>query len=276
MIEIDEQACIGCGDCVEDCPALNIALEDGSAQVQGPCFLCGHCVAICPQAAVVNPYSQEPVRDYDPATFDLSVENVVNAIKFRRSVRHFTDDPVTDEWLRIALIEAAGHAPTAVNRQQNRFFVVRNQLDEFKELIWDGIEEELAACSDTTGDFLTRLGVPRETLQRFHDQRLGLGRFVGCAADYVFRNAPCVIAIDSADPLDGALAAAAIEAVAVASGYGVLYNGYLRRLIDNLDATDAFLDRDPGKELAACLLVGRPAMRYRRTAPRRRPSIILR
>lgn len=51
---------------------------------------------------------------------------VNKAILRRRSVRHFTDDPIPMEDL-IKIVEAARWAPTAVNRQKTRFVVVTDQ-----------------------------------------------------------------------------------------------------------------------------------------------------
>ena len=52
MVIIDQEKCIGCGRCVEDCSVRNLQLQDTKAQVKKECFQCGHCVAICPQNAV--------------------------------------------------------------------------------------------------------------------------------------------------------------------------------------------------------------------------------
>lgn len=52
-IKIDVQKCIGCRQCIKDCPEQNISLIQNKAQIQSQdCMKCGHCVAICPQNAV--------------------------------------------------------------------------------------------------------------------------------------------------------------------------------------------------------------------------------
>ena len=49
----------------------------------------------------------------------------LRSIQDRRSVRHFTDQPVTEEDLA-ALLDAANSAPSAHNQQSWRFLVLRN------------------------------------------------------------------------------------------------------------------------------------------------------
>ncbi|MCB2173592.1 nitroreductase family protein [archaeon] len=58
----------------------------------------------------------------------------------RRSIHHFTDEPVTDEELETVL-EAARWAPSAGNAQPTRFLVISDELN--REMVWEsttGIE----------------------------------------------------------------------------------------------------------------------------------------
>ncbi len=59
---------------------------------------------------------------------------VLEVIQNRRSIRKYTDQPVTEEQIR-EILEAAFWAPTAVNRQEWRFVVVTNRekLSELAE-----------------------------------------------------------------------------------------------------------------------------------------------
>ena len=42
MVEINRNACTGCGQCMSDCIANNLFLREGKAEVSGNCILCGH------------------------------------------------------------------------------------------------------------------------------------------------------------------------------------------------------------------------------------------
>lgn len=106
MISIDSTRCVGCGLCVADCIQKNLFLQNGRAEARGDCFLCGHCAAICPQNAVSIPeYREDSTVEYRPETFDLPVENLLNTIKFRRSIRAYKSDPI--EYEKLSLLAQA-------------------------------------------------------------------------------------------------------------------------------------------------------------------------
>ena len=56
--EIDLEKCIGCGDCVEWCPAHAVALVDGKAAIERPenCNYCAECESFCPSGAIRCPF----------------------------------------------------------------------------------------------------------------------------------------------------------------------------------------------------------------------------
>lgn len=261
-VVIDQERCTGCGKCVNDCIQFNLELREGKAHPLAECMKCGHCVAICPEAAPSIPaYTDLPV-EYDPATFDLPTENLINSIKFRRSVRAFKDEPLSMEHLHL-LMDAAGHTPTAKNSQMCRFDFVQDSLPEFKELIWSHLEDVFE--TDRV------MPIPAETLGRFIARKRANPN-----DDYLFRNAPAVLFIETPDPLDAGLAAAAIEMVAHTLGIGVLYNGYLCRVVESCPAARTYFDMSDERGVNACMLLGYQATRYFRTAPRRHPSVVLR
>ena len=45
-------SCVGCGQCVKNCPVNNLSLVDGKAVSAGKCAMCYRCVSICPKQAV--------------------------------------------------------------------------------------------------------------------------------------------------------------------------------------------------------------------------------
>lgn len=60
MFKVDKEKCIGCGACVNVCPAGAISLsageagmDDGKAKIDSnKCVDCGRCAQVCPQGAI--------------------------------------------------------------------------------------------------------------------------------------------------------------------------------------------------------------------------------
>lgn len=53
IMRIDEEACIGCGDCVERCQTEALSLDDDKVtQIVERCIGCGLCVSACPSGAL--------------------------------------------------------------------------------------------------------------------------------------------------------------------------------------------------------------------------------
>lgn len=254
LIDIDAERCIGCGRCVADCVGSNLTVEEGIARVKGRCILCGHCVAVCPKAAVSIPsYNMADVEPASPLGGAIDAAALLRAIKSRRSIRAFRPDPVGDDELRL-ILEAGRYTATAKNAQGCRFIVMRDGLAELKRLVWDGIDELLALPAGEKPRW-AKLYKPF-----LHDARSG-----GC--DFLFRDAPAVVFVASERADDAGLAAQNMEMAAAAQGLGVLFNGYLCRAAEELPTARAFLEADE-RPLRMCLLLGRPAVSYPRTAPR--------
>ena len=50
---VNAEECVGCGICVDACPADALKLEDGVAVVdEGECLDCGICAGECPNDAI--------------------------------------------------------------------------------------------------------------------------------------------------------------------------------------------------------------------------------
>ena len=52
--DIDQQACIGCGNCAAWCPAGAVQIVDGKAVIVDPekCDYCTDCESVCPVGAI--------------------------------------------------------------------------------------------------------------------------------------------------------------------------------------------------------------------------------
>lgn len=58
MVSVDEEKCVGCGECVSACPGQVFTLAGDKAEVgENECMGCQTCVSICPNEAItLNEY----------------------------------------------------------------------------------------------------------------------------------------------------------------------------------------------------------------------------
>lgn len=63
----------------------------------------------------------------------MSAEIILNALKERRSIRHYTGEPVPDDAVR-AILEAGRWSPSGLNNQPFRFLVLRKSDPRFAAL----------------------------------------------------------------------------------------------------------------------------------------------
>lgn len=274
MIVIDKEKCIGCGLCVKDCQASDIKLEDKKAvPLNKTCLKCGHCVAVCPQNAVeLSDYDSSEIIDYNEGTFGNNPENILNSIKFRRSIRHFKDTPVERDKLE-KIIEAGRFTPSGGNRQPLSFVVVQDRIEQLTELTLNALND--IACtyepdeSDPMDSQRKRYSVMWKMMHR---------QYVRQGEDRLFFSAPAVIIVLSdknlsVNPMvDGGLAASNMQSMADALGLGVCFNGFFT-LASNDRRVREFLDIDHNKAVVTSLVLGYTDNRYYRTVPRKKPEI---
>lgn len=260
MVEIQKELCIGCGACVNDCPGGALKLEEGKANAVRRCIQCGHCVAVCPVKAVSIPeYDMDEVEEFKKEAFVLNPETFLHAVKFRRSIRDFTDRKA-DRRTMEDILNAGRYTATAKNVRGNTFVVVQEQLSEFKALVWQELPGIIQVLEEHNPSYAKAFSYFYRKWERDHSQ------------DNLFFKCTAFLAIGSETLLDGGLAAANMENMAVAKGMGVLYSGYLQGIISASPVLTKWLGLEE-KKLSCCMLLGYPAVKYRRTAPRKKADI---
>ena len=268
-IHADPGRCIGCGLCVRDCTAGNITIRDGKAVFAENCYGCGHCIAVCPQGAVIadDPGAEDQVLAYDPQTFRVPAENLLNFIKFRRSVRQFRKQ-VPEKALLEQVIQAGRYTETASNMQGTGYVIVTEKIKELSQMCIDSLkdlgEKTLAEPERYTplvlGYARNWLAMAERTAQ------------TGDPESFFF-HAPAVIIVTAANPIDAGLASESMELMANALGLGVFFSGFFIRAYRNDPKIKAFLGIPEGSDAVSCLAAGYPAVTYYRTVPRRAPGI---
>jgi len=172
--------------------------------------------------------------------------DLLQAINERRSVREYTDEPVSDATLR-TLIDAAIQAPSAINQQPWCFVVVKDR-------------RLLTQISTQAKAYLLKasLGAPAHPFRdMLNDPEFD-----------IFYHAPALIVIGAAQPTDWAvedcaLAAENLMLAAHAAGLGTCWIGFAQHWLGTPDGK-AMLGMSPSCIPIAPIVVGHPK---RRAAP---------
>jgi nitroreductase/NAD-dependent dihydropyrimidine dehydrogenase PreA subunit len=276
---IDTEKCTACGACVAECPAYVLSLADNKASVVASerCIICGHCVAVCPEAAISHAALPGPCEAPDPG-LAVNPNALMQLIRSRRSIRSYTDEPVSDGDLA-TLLNAARYAPTGHNLQPWHFTVIRSRakLVALGNAVAHYFELILNQLSDPARRQVFASALPPGMLDALRETEPSLRLIVKShreGVDMVFRGAPALIVIHTPRSAllgveDSHYAAANIMLMAHAMGLGACPIGFLARPARHSREIAAAVGIPPENEIGAALVVGHPRHRYQRIVPRR-------
>lgn len=245
-ISVNEAKCIGCGLCEKDCPASYIYVEGGKAHVKtGGCLECGHCYAICPEGAVTMTGYDCRDEAVVPMT-EVTADNLLDAMRSRRTIRQFTDQPVEPDKLR-KILEAGRYSPTGSNAQNVAYTILGSRQAEAE-----------AICVDI---FRKRTALPSR-LKSFAER-------IKITDDFFFKGAPLVILVTSGRGVNAGLASAYMEIMAESMGLGVLYSGFFVACTRLSRRLRKLIRLPRGHKVVTCMVIGYPAVKYQRIVPRK-------
>ncbi len=266
MFKVDKEKCIACKQCINDCIVSDISLVDNKANIKNEsCIKCGHCIAVCPTKAVsTDDYNMDDVIEYNKEDFTVEADNLLNFIKYRRSVRKFKDKKIEKEKID-KIIEAGRYTQTGTNSQDVSYIVVNDKIEELKLLAFESLKQK--------GEYiLNNLNEETKHLKKY--ALMWVNSYEAYKQDPIkndklFFNAPTVIIVTANNELNGGLASSNMELMIDALGLGTFFSGFLTVASDNNKAIMDLLGIKDGKKIISCMVVGYPDIKYKRTVPRK-------
>lgn len=285
--EIDAALCTSCGACVEACrfEVLKMRRDGPRPRGIGRCIVCGQCVAVCPQGAVSHPALPETGVIELPEAPPVSYDELMAALRSRRSVRHYTDEPVAEADLR-ALVDAAVTAPSAHNAQPWEFTFVTSpgRLDAIREAVIETYRELLEALDDDRRRAELAEGAGESMVAGLEAMAPALHLMVRAhdrGGDRLLWGAPALALVHAAADAPAALpsctyAAANMLLAAVTRGLGTCVLGFVTiPVMMGIEPVIEALGLPEGHQLHVAMAVGHPALQYRRAVPRPEPPVTI-
>lgn len=244
QVIIDTEKCIGCGLCSKVCAAHNLVISNKKATtIMNDCIMCGQCTAICPQKAISIPrYKDKQMEKTEDVR--LNPNEVLNTIRFRRTIRSFKQTEVSQEIIE-QILEAGRLTHTAENKQDVSFVVLSSQKDRI---------EKMAVKIFRAAKPIADLFNPIARNMKIDD-------------NFFFFHAPIAIVILAKDKTNGILAAQNMEFVAEANGLGVLYSGFFTMAANASMKIKKAIKIPKGKKVAMTLVLGYPNIKFLRSTP---------
>jgi len=95
-IQVDDEKCISCGDCVVACSSGLFVAKSEKIRVldEEYCNLCGHCVALCPTEAITIQEIDQREFPALPGGLIVPPETLATFLRSRRSCKVFAEKEV--------------------------------------------------------------------------------------------------------------------------------------------------------------------------------------
>lgn len=261
IITVDQESCIKCGLCVEECPTGVLKFEStGPVEINGnACNSCGHCVAICPKEAIDNEKSPLAMQSKAGELPKLNPEQAKNFLRSRRSIRSYKAKAVEREKL-LQLVEVANLAPTASNSQGISYLII----DEKKT-----IEAMVEECVNWLENHPVFGKILSSVTKEYRDYN----------ADGILRGAPSIV-LSLADKGFGnarensIFSLTYLELFAPSLGLGSCWAGILELCARSEDSPiHKLLNISDKKIITGCVMVGYPKNTFKRFTERQPLSV---
>ncbi|MFW8600147.1 nitroreductase family protein [Desulfobacterota bacterium M19] len=267
--KVDEELCIGCAECVSDCPLLVLTMVGDQPRVAATrgrmCINCQHCLTVCPVGAIsisgAAPADCLKIKDMFP-----EADKMEALVRGRRSIRRYRDENLDPALLR-RLLELAWQAPTGMNARQVLFTVVDDKtvMDKLRVEVMERLAELVAAGRLPESHSESFSGFVKQWQEK--------------GVDIIFRGAPHLL-ITSAprncpcpEP-DCLIALSYFELLAQSMGVGTVWDGMATRALNEfMPEFKEKLGIPADHRFGYAMAFGKPAVKYYRTGSMRTAAI---
>ena len=264
MILVDQDLCTRCGICSTVCamkvidPADENTLPRVNKERAALCIRCGHCEAYCPSQALTfndRPEEREPL----PAGAGTIAPGEMGwYLKKRRSVRHFTRDPVPKEKI-LEVLDAARYAATGGNGQPVEWIVIHDR-------------QKVRRIAELTIGWMRTLQGTDHPMSGYVPFLLGIWE---SGNDVICRNAPhlLIATIPEGNPVaqtDAIIALTHFDVAAPAYGIGTCWAGFVAMAAWSYEPLMKELGIPAGRKSAYVMMFGHPQYKVH-GIPRRKP-----
>lgn len=253
--KVDEQKCIHCGLCVQDC--ITSVLEynaNGTPEVKREknCIGCQHCLSVCPVGAI-SIYDKNP--EESQKVFNQNPDMVLNLIQSRRSIRKYKQENVSKETLQ-KLKDMLKWVPTGCNYHRLHFAFIEDIeiMNKFRNHVNEKVLNALTktpvkAVSDKFGAFT----------QSFIN-----------GEDVIFRGAPHMVIVSNSIkapclPEDPIIALSYLELYAHSLGLGTCWCGLGQMCMQLFPELEKYIELPEGYRSEYVMLFGNKDINYPRT-----------
>lgn len=283
-VSIDHSRCIQCRLCAIECPAKTESTDHIHSNHSSPlCDKCFHCYAICPQKAIViEGFDEEMVTDRQK----INLPDLHHFLKKRRSCRRYLQKSVPKDYLD-KLTESTRYCPSGGNVQDLSLTVITNQT------IRKQLEEQIIGYYDKIIKLL-RIPLVRLFMKFLGDAKVketardkdfftkieGIYTRLKAGENSLFWDAPLVMIFHSYRLLptayeDCILAAYNVVLSANALDLGSCFVSLSQQAIASSNSIKELIGIPKSDFIYSVLVLGFPAVRYRRIPPRREKQVKL-
>ena len=266
-ILVNQDLCSRCGICSIVCPTAIVSpadektlpkVVDGKADM---CIQCGHCEVSCPsQALLLNVRLNEKVSLPDGAGTILP-EDIAFYLKKRRSVRHFTRDPVPSDKI-LEILDIARYAASGGNGQPVQWSVIYDtkKVEKIAGLTIEWMKSLLNTAHPMSG----YVPIFISAYEQGHD--------------VICRGAPHLLFahIPEGNPMasvDAIIALTHVDIAAPAFGIGTCWAGFVAGAAMSYEPLQKELDVPTGRKSAYAMMFGYPQYKVH-GIPRSNPVVV--